>query len=391
MKKLLSVFLAALMIASVFTGCVPAPEGNDTQEPEIVEPTPPPYTPNPWTGYERAADFNTDMRATAVMVNNISAARPQRGLSQANVLYESKVEGGITRFMAIFEDYTKLEGDVGPVRSGRDQFLQWAMPYYALYCHVGRSEITQTYINTFDYNQYDVDGANKPFIYRRNRPGKAYEHTAYTNAELLQEVIDKNEINMNKFYNEPIFDFVDYDLVPGGERELVGEPATEVSIVHSEAYRTYFTYDEASGKYLMSQYNGSKGIVEDTIDENNGVQLSFENVMVLFSDISTYPYPGGNPKGDPNYQNLFLDWGYKGYYFANGTMERIEWGKGGPPDPLYFTDRDGNPIEINCGKTYIAFVDDDEKERFQWAAPGQEIEEEEVDMSQVVEEEIGED
>jgi len=389
MKKLLSLMLAMILALSM-TACggdSPAAPAEPTPEPT---PTPRLYFPNPFTGEQKTSSFKDGQRAIAVMVNNISSCRPQSGLTQASILFETKVEGGITRFMAIFEDYTTLD-DVGPVRSGRDQFLRLIMPYEMLYFHIGRSEITQTYINTFDYNQYDVDGANKPFIYRRDRPGKAYEHTAYTNAELLEDVITKNEINMKKTYNEPLFDFVDYDIVPGGERELNGEPATEVSIVHSEAYRTYFTYDEATGKYLMSQYNGTKGVVEDTIDENNGVQLSFENVMVLFSDISTYPYPGGNPKGDPNYQNLFLDWGYKGYYFANGTMEKIEWGKGGPPDPLYFTDRDGNPIEINCGKTYIAFVDDDEMGRFQYAAPGQEIVEEEVDMSQVVEEEIGED
>ena len=116
-----------------------------------------PFTPNVWTG-EKNDQAYSDIRATAIMVNNISAARPQRGISQASILFESKVEGGITRFMAIFEDYTELEGDVGPVRSGRDQFLQWAMPMQALYCHIGRSGITQTYIDSFNYNDL-ADGS----------------------------------------------------------------------------------------------------------------------------------------------------------------------------------------------------------------------------------------
>ena len=281
MKKLLSVFLAALMIASVFTGCVPAPEGNDTQEPEIVEPTPPPYTPNPWTGYERTDDFNTEMRATAIMVNNISACRPQRGLSQANILFESMVEGGITRFMAIFEDYTKLDGDVGPVRSGRDQFLQWAMPYEALYCHIGRSEITQTYIDSFEYNYLDIDGRHRNFTYRRNRPGYDLEHTAYTNAELLQTAIDKYEYNMSRSYNSPIFNFVNYNENEG-KRELTGQKITDISIVHSETYRTYFTYDETTGKYKIPVKASGKNLYQ----ESTFTSISFlPNSILMISPI----------------------------------------------------------------------------------------------------------
>ena len=377
MKKFLAIFLAALMMASVFTGCVPAPDGGDSQEPEIVEPTPPPYTPNPWTGWEMSADFNNNMRATAVMINNISSARPQRGLSQANILFESKVEGGITRFMAVFEDYSKLEGDVGPVRSGRDQFLQWAMPYFALYCHVGRSGITQTYIDSFEYNYLDIDGQHRTFTYRRNRPGYALEHTAYTNAELLQTAIDKYEYDMARTYTSPVFNFVKYNE-NGGKRELTGQKVTDVSIVHSETYRTYFTYDEAANRYMMSQYNGSKKVREQTI---NGQQLGFENVIVALADISKYPWPGDGPY-DPNYQKVDLSYGSIGYYISNGRIEPIRWFKGAASDALEFTDMDENPLQINCGKTYIAFVDYDEAERFEYVGPEEEIVEETIDTSQ---------
>ena len=380
MKKLLSIFLAALMIASVFTGCVPAPDNSEDQQPEIVEPTPPPYTPNPWTGWERDPDFDTNMRATAIMINNISSARPQRGLSQANLLFESKVEGGITRFMAVFEDYSKLEGDVGPVRSGRDQFLQWAMPYFALYCHIGRSGITQTYIDSFEYNYLDIDGQHRVFTYRRNRPGYATEHTSYTNTELLQKAIDKYEYDMNRTYGSPIFNFVKYNE-NNGTRDLTGQAVTDISVVHSETYRTYFTYDEATNRYMMSQYNGSKRVREQTVDENNGQQLGFENVFIAFADISKYPWPGDGPY-DPNYQKVDLSYGGLGYYFSNGRMEQIRWFKGGAPEVLKFTDMDENPLQVNCGKSYIGFVDYDEAERFEFVGPEEEIVEEAIDNTQ---------
>ena len=327
MKRILAMLLAVLTFAGVFTGCVSAPGGDESDQPEIVEPTPPPYTPNPWTGWEKAADFDDNMRATAIMINNISVARPQKGLSQANILFESKVEGGITRFMAIFEDYTKIDGDVGPVRSGRDQFLQWAMPYHALYCHIGRSGITQTYIDSFEYNYLDVDGQYRIFTERRNRPGYDTEHTSYTNTELLQAVIDTYEYDMNRTYGSPVFDFVDY-RENNGTRELSGQQVTDISIVHSEVYRTYFTYDEATNRYMMSQYNGKKRTRENTVDESNGQQLGFENVFIAFADISKYPWPGDGPY-DPNYQKVDLSYGGVGYYFSNGRMEQIRWFKGG--------------------------------------------------------------
>ena len=80
-------------------------------------------------------------RIVGVMINNISAsekqnARPQRGLSSADLLIESKVEGGITRFCAVFHKASEIP-EVGPIRSGRDQFLQLLMPWQAVYYHDG--------------------------------------------------------------------------------------------------------------------------------------------------------------------------------------------------------------------------------------------------------------
>ena len=117
------------------------------------------------------------------------------------------------------------------------------------------------------------------------------------------------------------------------------------------------------------------------LDENNGQQLGFENVIVAFADIYKYPYPGGGAY-DPNYQKVDLSYGGLGYYFSNGRMEQIRWFKGGATDPLVFTDMDENPLYLNCGKTYIGFVDLDEYERFEYAGPEEEIVEGEIDNTQ---------
>ncbi len=390
MKKFLSLMMALVVSMMMFTACGgDAPASGEVQASAEPTPTPRLYFPNPFTGEEKTVDYPDGQRAVAVMINNISACRPQRGLSEASILFESKVEGGITRFMGIFEDYTTLP-DVGPVRSGRDQFLRWAMPWNALYVHIGRSGITQTYIDTFDYNDRDLDGNYTNIVYRdQNRLNLGYqkEHTAYTNAEILGEAISNKEYDMNHTYTSPVFNFVPYDLDDDGFADLEGEKADTVTVVHSETYRTYFDFDADSHKYMMSQYNGTKRVRENTIDENNGQQIGFENVFIAFADIYKYPYPGGNldangnDKGDPNYQCVDMEYGGVGYYFTNGEVEKIRWFKGGAPDVLRFTDWDENPLEISCGKSYIGFVDLDEYERFGYAADEEEIVEEEIDSN----------
>ncbi len=400
-KRLLTVLVCLLVCVTMLCGCTKAGEetpviediSSEMTEPESVqeepeaepEPEPDPYLPCYLTGLAQGEDYNPNRRIVAMMVNNIAACRPQRGLSEASILFESKVEGGITRFMALFEDYTKLTGDLGPVRSGRDQFLRLAIPYDALYCHIGRSGITQTYIEQNEYENRDLNGDTYNFIYRdqtRLAQGYALEHTAYTNAELLQQAFEQYGYNDEYSYTGTCYDFVDYR--EGGVRELTDEAVTSISITHSQSYRTYFDYDETTGKLMMSQYSSAIGGRHQTVDENTGEQLGFDNVLVLFADITTYPYPGGNldkngnDKGDPNYQCVDFDYGGLGFYFSKGKMEPIRWFKGATTSMLRFTDMDENTLLLNCGNSYVGIVDLDEYYNFSYAGPDQTIAEEEV-------------
>ena len=77
-------------------------------------------------------------RPVAVMLNNIQAAIPQAGISNAGVIYEAPVEGGITRLMAVMEDYDNLE-KIGSMRSCRDYYIFYAAGFNAIYVHYGQS------------------------------------------------------------------------------------------------------------------------------------------------------------------------------------------------------------------------------------------------------------
>ena len=377
MKRVFALVLALALTLTAFTACGGSkPSGSTTTPAASAEPTPEPtpvYDPDPLTGREKPAGFNGG-RPVAIMINNIQQCRPQRGLNEAKVLYESKVEGGITRFMGLFEDYENLP-DIGPVRSARDQFFRVIMPFQPLYVHIGRSGITQQYIDDADYGDLNVDGNDTTITYwdqnRRNQ-GFAQEHTAYTNSEWLQKYVDKKGIDMDRELTSPIFDFVNYNEPV---RALGGEAATSIGITHSQSYRTYFDYDTATSKYMMSQYSSARGVTP-TVDENDKEQVGFNNVFVLFADISAYPYPGGNldkngnDKGDSDYQKVDYTFGGLGYYFNNGKCEKIRWFKGATNEVLRFTDESGSSsLKINPGTSYVGIVDLDEYEKFEYTGP----------------------
>lgn len=365
MKKLLALILAGLITASVFTACGSSQSsstgGAQTSQPaSSSEPEEPPYNPDPLTGLENVGQYVDGQRFVAVMVNNISNnaandARPQWGLSEAEVLVESKVEGGITRFMALYPNVENLPEQIGPVRSARHQFFQLILPWQALYVHIGESTVQSEYRTNYEYGNLDInlDKYGFPRDDARRATGVNIEHTAYTNSEYLTEIIEKNDIDTEREYGSTLFNFRNYNLEP---RTLEGDSAVSIDVVHSSTYRTYFEYDASSGKYLMSQYSARTGQISPSVDANNNEQLAFDNVILVLADIETHPNYVGNSY---DIQDVDYSSGGVGYYFYGGRVEKIRWQKPTPQSVMTFTDGAGHeiPVEINPGKTYLGIVD----------------------------------
>ena len=391
MKRKLLLVMAILSLCVVLAAC--KKKGGDTMSsssaaPEVTatpEPSQEPYLANVLTGEPQGDDYK-NQRITAVMVNNIVAARPQRGLSKADILFEIKVEGGITRFMPVFTDYQDI-GEVGPVRSGRDQFFRLILPWQALYIHEGQSVVMQQYAIDYSYgNLNNNDGANGYRDYNRvnwsgasyNNGNLALEHTMYTNSDNIQQYIDDNSVDMDRTYNSTFFNFVDYRT--GEARDLsnsldsaysdkygpVVSDGEYIEIEHSPSYKTRFIYDAASNTYKMQQ-NYSDGQWRDTVDEAaDNTVLSFPNVIVLYTDIHTYP---GHEAKDLQYAEYA--WGGIGYYCYGGKCEKIYWQKGTPLETLrlYYLTEDvqcsDTLLDVNIGKSYVAVTDVDYAENFQ--------------------------
>lgn len=380
MKRILCVLMAAVLAAACFAACGQKPPSSQetitsvplddssssssvpvsSSEPE-PEPEPePPYEPAVLTGLKKGADYPEGQRITAVMVNNMANsatqnARPQNGLSEADVLIEIKVEGGITRFCALYTDYHDLP-EICPVRSARDQFFQLILPLQAMYVHIGESKVQEWYKRDYNYDDLDINFDKVGFPRDTSRTGVAIEHMAYTDGEHIQAAIDKLGTDTKRTYTSPIFNFVHYDQPA---RVLKGDDALGIAVTHSQSYRTYFDWDAEKNKYMMSQYALKDRAITPTVDRNTDEQLGFENVIVLFTDFDVYPDPGGSGY---DLQKVRYEMGSVGYYFSGGKAEYIRWKKSSPQEALYLYDGEGNetPIEINTGKTYLAIVDIEE-------------------------------
>ena len=343
------------------------PDAGAASEPpaESADTSLPAYNADPLTGEPRRSNG----RMVGVMVNNISNtqrqnARPQRGIGSADLLIESKVEGGISRFCAVYYDANAIP-EVGPLRSGRDQFLQLLMPWDILYYHDGESIFCTQFIHVYNYSGLNIGGKNyfntpvHPHVAHRIKRNEnvAYEHTEFTSAKEIKQAAADAGIGLTYPYEGTFFRFADYrtDEV----NKLKGEPsAKKIIIVHSESYRTSFSYSALSHTYAMQMYNSSKKATENTVDELTGEQLTFENVVVCFADMDAYA-------GDSHdVQEVQYVEGGQAYLFTSGGVQTGRWEKDHPTHPIRLYTDTGEEMTLNRGKTYFALVDNDELSNF---------------------------
>ena len=328
----------------------------------------PPYDADPLTGEAKRGRG----RIVGVMVNNIcnsarQNARPQRGLSAAPILIESKVEGNISRLCAL---YSGAEGipEVGPLRSGRDQFLQLIMPWQALYYHDGESVFCTQYVSQWDYAGLNIGGKGyfntptHPQVAHRDPRGGvvAYEHTEFTSGGEICQAAQNAGIDLTYDYDATFFPFADYrtgetvllDGCPGGR---------DVTVRHSANYQSAFHYSDPDQVYRMEMYSARTGRFEAAVDELNSQQLAFENLLVCFAPIAAYPGDSGDV------QQVQYIAGGEAFYFTRGRVRPCQWSKLAPDLPLEVTDN-GQPVTFNRGRTYLAIVDEDERDAFAFNA-----------------------
>ena len=281
-------------------------------------------------------------RPLAVMIDNVRVALPQRGLAAADIVYEVVTESGITRLMAIFPDYEAMP-EVGPVRSARDQHLQLILPLNTMLLHAGSSTYATDLLQKYRYDSTSaVNGCVQSGALRLDNArvtGTAIEHCWFSDAAMFTATAKACGLQLE---DKMLFAAFDFANTP---RALAGGEAKDVQVRFSSYASSSFTYEDKSGRYLKSQFSAPQ------IDENTGEQLGFDNLLILFTDITKYP-DGILAKVDYNFGGV-------GYYFNQGRYEEVRWLKGHEKSPLRIVsaDKTETSVTINPGTTYVAFVD----------------------------------
>jgi len=297
-------------------------------------------TPSP-TPVEKAIDFDFPKEGTrpvAVMIDNeTDKVLPQGGLGQAQVVYEALVEYGDTRYMALFWD--NLPDYIGPVRSARHYFLDYAMEYDAIYTHIGWSDYAYRDLQIYKIDNIDGVMSNAYGVFWDLTKEKSNYHDSYTSRERINKFLENSEYSLTTEKSLPLkynAEDVTYEN---------GESAKEVFIKYSVSSSCGYYYDEEAKNYKRTRLG------EFQIDRNTNKVIRAKNILILFVENKTID---GDKYGR---QQLYTTGNGKGYYISNGVKQDIIWVKNfRSSQTKYYYDSSKEEVTINPGQTWIQIV-----------------------------------
>lgn len=302
-------------------------------------------------------------RPLAVMIENSEEARPQSGISRADIVYEALAEGWITRMMAVFYCNTPFENiTVAPVRSARTYFVDWVSEYDALYTHVGGANmiggneaITDPRVDALGqidrYGIKDMDqfGIGFPDCYRnpdRLDHPVATEHTMVCFSDNLYKIGEKRGwTNVDKRGTAWDKNFTKWSFKEDEKEENRGEIKT-IKLVFSEGYEKYnvsWDFDKVNNVY--KRING--GIPH--LDLETKEQLTAKNVVVQLTKLVGVVDDLGHL--------LYVTIGSgKALIFQDGNVTVGTWTKKTRISRTMYYDSTGQEIKFNKGLTWIEIL-----------------------------------
>lgn len=310
-------------------------KGDEPSIPEITVPEEPVYAVNPLTGLEDLDPQKANQRPVAITVNNVAVAQKvQTGLAKADIVYETEVEGGITRLVAVYKDISDIE-KIGTVRSARYAFIDLALGHNAIYVHHGQDgKYAKPHLK--DVDSFTVsEGKGRGGVRISN--GLAREHTLYAYGDGLWSALKNAGFKTVTDNNANWVTFGSEDTPVTLENI-----ANSVNVPFSTSYKTTFKYDTVTQKYIR-YFNGT-----ERKDYNTGKFLYFKNVFVLLTSISDY--------SDGYHRRVALEGG-EGYYITNGTYTPIKWIKGSSKNGFKFTRADGTELTVSPGNSWVCLAD----------------------------------
>lgn len=295
---------------------------------------------DPLTGLARPEGAPEGTRPLAVMVDDLQTALPQRGLQAADLVYEAVTEGGVTRLMAVFSDYTAMP-QTGPVCFARGEHVRLLLGLDALYLYAGASPDAAALMEQYLPDARALDGQDRAgalSLDTQRGQNMDSEYCWFTDGALFDTAAQRYALDTTpEKAPRAVFQFVPYEeekrLLPDGG-------AVEVYLRFSSYANSTFSYNEETGQYVKSQFGAPH------LDENTGEAVTFDNLLVLFAA------DGGQDGGTGVRSGT-------GCYLCGGRYELVRWMQPAPDAPLSILANDETLTlaAINPGRSYVAMVE----------------------------------
>ena len=293
--------------------------------------------------------FQAQFRPIAVMMPTDRAAQPSYGISHAKVLYEMMEEGSISRQLAIIDDWQSLER-IGNIRSCREYYIHVATEWDPILIHYGgvvymKNRITQPDIdNLSGTSEYGIGGKAPGSGYFYRSTDRKVPHNAYISAEGITAAANKlgySLIVRPQYYQPAHFTFS--PVVNTLELYPTALSANTVNLSKIFPYtKSAFVFNPMTGLYDKSIHGAAQ------VDGENGIQLSFSNVIIQFTN--------WEKKDSKGYLAFSMLGTGEGYYCTQGRAIHITWVKTDDHMPTKYYDDFGQEVLFNTGKTYIAIA-----------------------------------
>lgn len=322
------ILLATAIVVLVITFKSPKPiqapaSGNKPQQ--SVKPI---VYHSPLTGNVVPDQASTQQATTGIMIENSPDARPQSGIHSAGVVFEAIAEGGITRFLAVYQESKPQL--IGPVRSVRLYYVDWIAPFQASVAHIGGSKFALDEVRNGNYR--DIDQFFNDSAYWRANDRYA-PHNVYTSFERI------DALNLKKGYTSSVF--TAWPRIDGKP----AEPPTATSIdvkISGPAYNSHYDHDPATNTYKRSQGGAPH------MDREAG-QIT-PSVVIVMDTVMSKVFEDG-------YREQITTIGSgRARVFQNGTVTEATWSKPDKGTQIQFTGTDGKEIQFTRGQTWITAV-----------------------------------
>ncbi len=304
-----------------------APQQKAAAPAETPAPPKPETEASKLTGVQVKPELNK-RPVTGIMIENSPDARPQSGLKDAGVVFEAIAEGGITRFLTLFQE--SQPDYIGPVRSVRPYYLDWLQGFDAAVAHVGGSSDGLAKIRTDGVKDLDQSANAGAFWRVSNRYAP---HNMYTSMAKLDELQQKKGFTSSNFQGFPRKD----------DQPAATPTARTIDLnISGFLYNPRYDYDQPSNSYKRSEAG------KPHIDEKSGAIIQPKVVVV---PVITY----GIAANRVNSVYGTIGSG-KVFVFQDGGMTEGTWEKTSSKSQITFKDASGNPIKLNAGQTWVSVV-----------------------------------